>query len=41
MEMITQDPIIKGEWADPFILKDGEDYGGKPVVDVDKTINNS
>lgn len=29
------DPIIKGEWADPFILKDGEDYYLYPTKDSD------
>ncbi len=35
MEKMTQDPIIKGEWADPFILKDGEDYYLYPTKDSD------
>ncbi|QGH36075.1 family 43 glycosylhydrolase [Gracilibacillus salitolerans] len=33
--MIRQGPIIKGEWADPFILKDGEDYYLYPTKDSD------
>ncbi|MCM3440377.1 family 43 glycosylhydrolase [Metabacillus halosaccharovorans] len=35
MDIMTQAPIIKGEWADPFILKDGEDYYLYPTKDSD------
>jgi len=31
--MQVQGPIIKGEWADPFILKDGDDYYLYPTKD--------
>lgn len=31
--MKLQGPIIKGEWADPFVLKDGEDYYLYPTKD--------
>ncbi|WP_026559841.1 family 43 glycosylhydrolase [Bacillus sp. J37] len=33
MDIMTQAPVIKGEWADPFILKDGEDYYLYPTKD--------
>ncbi|MGN8646228.1 family 43 glycosylhydrolase [Gracilibacillus sp. HCP3S3_G5_1] len=33
--MNRQGPIIQGEWADPFILKDGEDYYLYPTKDSD------
>ncbi|WP_100405575.1 family 43 glycosylhydrolase [Bacillus solitudinis] len=32
---MTQEPILQGEWADPFILKDGEDYYLYPTKDSD------
>lgn len=31
--MQIQGPIIQGEWADPFILKDGDDYYLYPTKD--------
>ncbi|KYG26075.1 family 43 glycosylhydrolase [Alkalihalobacillus trypoxylicola] len=31
----VEQPIIQGEWADPFILKDGEDYYLYPTKDSD------
>ena len=34
--MQVQGPIIKGEWADPFNLKDGDDYYLYPTKNSEK-----